>query len=103
MSNKNPGDPFVFPEWHNKVPKLVFGIIGPLATVLGIGAATYYLSPEFYEVGYEPDDRAKIVESWPREFDDTPARRDWGWSPEVDSLDALTRRLLDEFAAQGKS
>lgn len=55
MSNKNPGDPFVFPEWHNKVPKLVFGIIGPLATVLGIGAATYYLSPEFYEVGYEPD------------------------------------------------
>ena len=55
-----------------------------------------------FEVVYEPDDRAKIVESWPREFDDTPARRDWGWAPKVDSLDALTRRLLDEFAALAK-
>lgn len=55
--------------------------------------------PDF-EVFWELDDRAKIVASWPQDFDDTPAREDWGWRAEVDSLDAMTRKLLDDFAAQ---
>lgn len=45
---------FVFPAWHNKIPKLVFGFIGPVATVLVIGLVTYYFSPEFTDVGYRP-------------------------------------------------
>ncbi|GMU80172.1 MAG: NAD-dependent epimerase [Planctomycetota bacterium] len=28
--------------------------------------------------------RAAIVDSWPADVDDTPARRDWGWEPEYD-------------------
>jgi nucleoside-diphosphate-sugar epimerase len=32
------------------------------------------------QVTFEPDEkRAAIVDSWPADVDDTPARRDWGW------------------------
>jgi threonine 3-dehydrogenase len=35
--------------------------------------------------------RQKIVDSWPVDVDDTPARNDWGWGPEYD----LTRSFQD--------
>lgn len=49
------GEFLVFPEWHNKVPKIVFGVIGPMATALVIGLVWYYFSPRFTDVGYRPD------------------------------------------------
>ena len=49
------------------------------------------------KVRYEPDFRQKIADTWPRSFDDSTARRDWSWSPEVD-LDELVRTLI----AKGK-
>lgn len=45
---------FVFPAWHNKVPKIIFGVIGPVATALVIGAVWYYFSPRNTDVGYRP-------------------------------------------------
>jgi len=50
-----------------------------------------------FTVTYHPDYRQANVDSWPDGFDDTLARRDWGWQPEIDSLDALTRQLLADF------
>lgn len=50
------------------------------------------------DVRYVPDNRQAIVDSWPDDMDDAPARADWGWSPAHD-LDATTRRLLDEIRA----
>ncbi len=50
-----------------------------------------------FKVAYEPDERDAYVASWPDDFDDTPAVDDWGWRPEVDSSDAMTRRLLDDI------
>ena len=45
---------------------------------------------------FEPDaEVVRMIESWPVEFDDTLARRDWGWRPEYD-LD----RLADDFIAE---
>lgn len=32
------------------------------------------------EVVYKPDHRQRIADSWPQMFDDTNARKDWGWS-----------------------
>lgn len=46
---------FVFPEWHNKIPKVFFGVIGPIATAVIIGAVWYYFSPRFTDVGYRPE------------------------------------------------
>lgn len=47
-------EPWVFPEWHNRIPKIVFGVIGPVATVAVLGAVWYWFSPEFTDVGYRP-------------------------------------------------
>ncbi len=44
-------------------------------------------------ITFEPDAaRARIVDSWPADVDDTQARADWGWSPIYD-LD----RAFDEY------
>ena len=53
-----------------------------------------------FKVGYEPDRRDDYVASWPDDFDDQSAVDDWGWKPEVDSIDALTRRLLEDIKAK---
>lgn len=47
-------DVFVFPEWHNKVPAVVIGVIGPVITALVIGAMWYYFSPNNTDIGYRP-------------------------------------------------
>lgn len=64
-------------------------------------AASIAAEVEGFEVSYELDERNEIVKSWPQDFDDTSARRDWGWHAEIDSLQALTRRLLEDFRAMG--
>ena len=47
------------------------------------------------ELTFEPDDaRAGIVDSWPADVDDGPARRDWGWQPEFDYERALNDYVL---------
>lgn len=45
------------------------------------------------EITFAPDAaRARIVDSWPADVDDTPARHDWGWQPDYE-LD----RAFDEY------
>ncbi len=47
--------PLKFPEWANGVPPVFFLFIGPVATVLIIGAIWYYFSPKYTDVGYMPE------------------------------------------------
>ena len=44
----------VFPEWHNRIPRIIFGVAGPLATVLVVLGVWYYFSPRNTDVGYRP-------------------------------------------------
>lgn len=45
------------------------------------------------DVTYSPDPvRAKIVDSWPEDVDDSAARKDWGWAPKYDA-----KRAFDEY------
>jgi nucleoside-diphosphate-sugar epimerase len=47
------------------------------------------------QISYEPTPgRQNIVDSWPRDIDDSAARRDWGWSPEYDAERAFFEYLI---------
>lgn len=52
-----------------------------------------------FSIDYAPDHRQKIADSWPGRLDDSPARRDWGWSHEYD-LAATTRDMLLHLARE---
>ena len=57
MSEKEtpPNETWVFPKWQNKVPLLIFGVIGPVVTVTLIAGVWYYFSPRYTDVGYMPE------------------------------------------------
>ncbi len=84
---------------ESKLSRRTYNIRGFEAPSAEEIAASLANEVEGFEVEYVPDHRQDIVDSWPEDFDDTAARRDWGWRPEVDSLDKLTRRLLQEIRA----
>ncbi len=47
------------------------------------------------EISFEPDlARARIVDSWPADVDDTPAREEWGWKPDYDYDRAFNQYLV---------
>jgi len=47
------------------------------------------------DIRFEPDPpRARIVNTWPADVDDTPARQDWGWRPEYDLERAFNEYLV---------
>ena len=41
--------------------------------------------------------RQKIVDSWPMDVDDSPARRDWGWQPDYDQERCFSNYLVPEI------
>lgn len=45
-------------------------------------------------VSYRPDFRQAIADSWPHSLEDTRARADWGYAPEVDTLERLVAAML---------
>ncbi|MBQ0958696.1 NAD-dependent epimerase/dehydratase family protein [Ideonella sp. 4Y11] len=52
-----------------------------------------------FTIDYAPDFRQAIADSWPRSIDDSAARADWGWQPQVD-LAAMTADMLANLAPQ---
>lgn len=51
--------------------------------------------PDF-TIGYKPDYRQTIAESWPQSIDDSVANNDWGWKPEYD-LKKMTKDMIDNL------
>ena len=56
--------------------------------------------PEF-TIEYEPDERQRIADSWPRTINDSLARAEWGWKPTytlktmtIDMLQSLRKRIF---------
>lgn len=51
--------------------------------------------PDF-SMDYDLDFRQAIADTWPRIFDDSQARKDWGWKHTHD-LDAMTDAMLEQL------
>jgi len=49
-----------------------------------------------FECRFEPDERQKIADSWPRDLDDTAARDEWGWQPTY-GLAEMTADMLEKL------
>ena len=54
--------------------------------------------PEFI-IDYAPDFRQEIADSWPQSIDDSEARKDWGWDPEMD-LDGMTQIMIENLTKE---
>jgi len=51
------------------------------------------------EIGFKPDPkRQAIVDSWPQDIDDSPARIDWGWKPIYGTREVCQEYLLDNIS-----
>lgn len=53
-------------------------------------------------VTYKPDSRQSIADSWPQVFDDSEARRDWGWKNEYD-IDKLVHSMMKDVSERLKT
>jgi threonine 3-dehydrogenase len=52
------------------------------------------------DITFRPDPaRARIVDSWPADVDDTPARTDWGWRADYNTTRAFNEYLVPSIAA----
>lgn len=47
-----------------------------------------------FSIGYNPDFRQTIADSWPHSIDDSKAREDWGWAPSF-NLEEMSRAMLN--------
>jgi nucleoside-diphosphate-sugar epimerase len=54
-----------------------------------------------FEIRYEPDERQKIADSWPKTIDDSAAREEWGWKPEYD-LESMVKDMLEVLREKHK-
>lgn len=53
------------------------------------------------EISFETDRRRQgIVDSWPADLNDQPARRDWGWQPDYDVKRAFNEYLIPRIRAR---
>ncbi len=51
------------------------------------------------QITFDPDvARNRIVDTWPADVDDTPARRDWAWQPDYDFESAFRDYLVPAIA-----
>lgn len=49
-----------------------------------------------FEFRYKPDLRDEYAKTWPYNYDDHDARKDWGWNPKYDSLDKIIKKMIEE-------
>jgi nucleoside-diphosphate-sugar epimerase len=52
-----------------------------------------------FAIGYKPDSRQQIADTWPKSLDDSAARADWGWQARV-GVDEIVHDMLANIDAR---
>lgn len=82
----------------NKLTQNVYNVTSFSVSASEIAQIVLKVFPESM-IGYNPDAaRQKIVDSWPSNINDNPARHDWGWSPDFDAKKAFEKYLIPEIS-----
>lgn len=81
---------------NSKLKRRVYNVTGMSFSAGEIAAEIKEHIPEF-QVGYEPDFRQEIADSWPKSIDDSLAREEWGWDPSF-NLASMTKDMIDKLS-----
>ena len=46
--------------------------------------------------------RQTLIDSWPSKLDQTAAKKDWGWTPNYDFINAFNQYLIPEIEKKYK-
>jgi nucleoside-diphosphate-sugar epimerase len=82
-----------------------YNVAGLSFTAGALAAAVCERVPGF-SCSFMPDKRQRIADSWPRRLDDSAARRDWNWIPQVgleQLADDMVANLVGERYAARRS
>jgi len=81
---------------NDTLSQRVYNLAAVSFTPAEIAAKIQERIPSF-EIVYNPDSRQEIADTWPDQFDDTNARRDWDWKHKYDF-----DRIVDEMLKGAK-
>jgi threonine 3-dehydrogenase len=77
-----------------RLTRCIYNIAALSPTAEAIADAVRARIPDV-KITFDPDPKLQaILDSWPRQLDDTAAREDWGWRPAFD-LDAMSDDLIE--------
>jgi threonine 3-dehydrogenase len=81
----------------NKLGRRIFNVTSFSLTAGEIRERVMEAFPDA-DITFEPDEkRQAIVDTWPLDVDDGPARRDWGWKPDYDLDESFNDYLVPEI------
>lgn len=83
---------------ESQLKRRVYNIEGFSPTAKELAAAVRQHVPEAKIIFRPVPEMVEIARSWPRELDDSCARREWGWQTEYD-LERTVRDFIAEFRA----
>ncbi len=79
---------------HGSLSRLVYNVTSFSLSAAEIREIVLEAFPDA-DITFEPDVRRQgIVDSWPADLNDDPARRDWDWKPEYDARRAFGDYLI---------
>ncbi len=85
---------------RERLSTVVYNVAGFSLSASAIAARVKRAFPAA-QISYDPDPvRARIVDSWPEELDDSAARKDWGWAPQFDADRAFDEYLVPRIRAR---
>ena len=85
---------------HSRLTQLSYNVTSFSPTAEEIEKMVKIAFPEAVIRYKVHDSRQAIVDSWPSDVDDSPARNDWGWSPEFDADKSFNEYLVPAIRAR---